>query len=453
MATLLTPAQITKLTLASYAANSQMVKLADWSYSDKFGNSDGQIGATLQIRRPVLATLVGNNMAYAAANASLTEYQQALVVDNTVTAALQFSEADMALRVEQFNQRYISKIATQMGAYTDSLIYDAISNAGKSTNSTAFTGTLPYSQTKVQVGAGWCVFGSGNSGTMAAPGSATSYDFLRCKKLLDDMNAPNNDRVAILTPLAAAQITNAQLTLFNAQSAISDAYESGVIGRFANIKFTESPNPAAHTNGLWAGSPVHTLIAGASTFSESTTISVTGLTLSTTVRAGDMFTIGTITAGAVTAGYARVNPYTKQPTGELVHFTVLSDVTATGTDTLTIAPAIITSGPEQNCVVVGSGSKAVTILGTAGATYQESVVFQKEAIACAAVKLVRPNGMDMSEVVRDPDSGINLRLVRQYDAIGAAPGASGLPSMITRLDTLLGFKILRGEWIIRFRCS
>jgi len=119
------------------------------------------------------------------------------------------------------------------------------------------------------------------------------------------------------------------------------------------------------------------------------------------------------------------------------------------------SPAIILSGPYQNAVITGttSATAAVTLQGAASATYQESVVFQRDAIAAAAPKLYVPKGHDFADYERDGESGIGMRVVRSYDSIGAAPGASGTPSLITRMDTVFGIKIVRPEWIVRIRTA
>lgn len=463
MATLLTPVDLTKLTLAASVNSLVLGGKIDWSYTDKFSESDNPIGASTNIRRPVLGTINFNNIAFTSGAGNITENFSTLIVNTTATAFMTFSECDAALRCapKDFMRRYGSRIGAQIGAQVDSKLFDAIVNAGANLGTTGFTGSgqpvLGSSavQSGAQTGAQWLVAGSGNSGTMASPGTLTSADLLLAKQYLDDSAAPDYDRYGILTPKASNQISNAQLTLFNAQTAIAAIYMKGRIGQFAGIEFAMSQSPVAHTNGAaWGSATISTTAIAAtnnSTWSETGSLTVNAFTAST-VNAGDMFTIGTAAAGVVW-----VNPLTKAPTTNLVQFTVVTAIgtAATTNQTVVASPAIILSGPYQNAVITGATSTtaAVTLQGAASATYQESVVFQRDAIAAAAPKLYVPKGHDFADYERDGESGIGMRVVRSYDSIGAAPGASGTPSLITRMDTVFGIKIVRPEWIVRIRTA
>jgi len=433
MATTLTSQTITNEALLQFENQLVVAKNADWSYSKEFDKTS-KIGQTKYIRRPVLAQVQINNLSYptAATAGAIAETQVALQVGSTLTVPMTFSDADMAFRIEDFSKRFIANVVEQMAATFDLAICDAVSNAGKNY----------FNQAAIQLGsgataaqysgvAGWAV---GNYGA-----AITSDTLLNAKQLLDDSACPKMERYGVLSPLAMRQIANAQITLYNSQQKIGAIYNTGEVTGFANIAWSESQSCTNHTNGAQAS-----LVIGAGTVVLTTGWAETGvLTVTATagaINAGDKFTV---------PGVYWVNPLTQVQTNNLVQFTATADC-AIGSTSIPVSPAPITGGAYKNCSTTPA-SKTAALVGSINTTGQESFVFGKKAIALAAPELETPAGKDRSSFVRSDDTGVAIRYIREYDSIGAAPGSSGAPGWICRLDLFFGGKIVRPEWVVIIR--
>lgn len=417
MATLLTSNIISKETLMQVENALILGKRVDSSYSDKFGKQDAQIGTSYDIRRPILSNVQVNNMAYVAANANVTETKVSIALGTTLTTPMSFSDTDLAFKIEKFSDRFVKPATTVIAARVDSFIADAAINAGL------------YGQS-VQTGAGWVV---GTYGT-----ALTTQTILTAKQLLLDAACPDDgDIYGILSPKANAELAAAQVTLFNAQKAISDIYSKGYIGEFAGVEFSTSQSLVAHTNGaqgtlaIGAGSAV--LTAGWAETGVFTVSTTTGI-----INAGDVFTV---------AGVYQVNPLTKAVTSNLAQFTAVTSA-AVGSTSVAVSPAPIIDGEYKN-ISTTVASKTATLVGATGATGLESLMFHKKAIAFASPELVLPkaSSFDMAEYVRSEEVEFGIRFLRGYDMVGA----SGAVGFVSRLDTIFGVKIVRPEWIVRIR--
>lgn len=417
MSTLLTSNIISKETLMQFENALIAANRVDWSYSEKFGKSDAQIGISYDIRRPILTSVSVNSLAYTSANSNVTETKVTLTIGTILSTFMQFSDTDLAFKVEKFSDRFIKNAAIVMASKMDSYIADAAINAGKAGQA-------------VQTGAGWVVGSYGNA--------ITTSTLLTAKQLLLDSGCPDDgDLYGVLTPKAMSEIAAAQITLFNAQAAISSIYKKGYIGEFAGISWASSQSLTTHTNGatsalaIGAGSAV--LTAG---WAETGVFTVTST--GAAIKAGDVFTV---------AGVYQVNPLTKSVTSNLQQFTVLEDYTS-GVTALTVSPAPITAGEYQN-VSTTVASKTASLVGSVNAAGQESLVFHKKAIAVASPELSIPkrSSYDMAEFVKSDETELGLRFLRSYDMLGVS-GAVGFTS---RLDTIFGVKIVNPSWIIRVR--
>jgi hypothetical protein len=129
--------------------------------------------------------------------------------------------------------------------------------------------------------------------------------------------------------------------------------------------------------------------------------------VSKTYKAGEVFTI---------TGVNAVNPRTKADLGYLKQFTILADATSDGSGnvTLSIAPAIISSGAFQNVSAAPADNAALTHLGALSTTFRPNAVFHKTAIKLVSAKLVRPFSGE-ADYATDPDTGITVRYWRYSD--------------------------------------
>jgi hypothetical protein len=127
---------------------------------------------------------------------------------------------------------------------------------------------------------------------------------------------------------------------------------------------------------------------------------------SAVVKVGDVFTIDSVYA---------VNPVTGATQSFLRQFVVIDGGTndGSGNATLTIAPAIITSGAYQTCSAVPSDGATITWKGTASTGYPQNVVFHPDAVTLAVVPLIKPEGA--VRVATQSYKGLSMRLIQGFD--------------------------------------
>lgn len=416
--TVLTSTIISKELLMQFENSLIVARKVDWQYNDKFATSENKIGAQYRVRIPVLFSVNRNNLAFSAQ--SVTEKYTQLTVSNSYTVPFTFSDADLALKIEDFSQRYVKQAVAVLAATFDFDIANTAVNSYAGTSVDGVTNATPNS-------AGWVV------GSYAT--ALTSDTILGAFQLLLDSGCPDDGEiVGVLSPRANRQLANAQLTLFNAQESISRIYTKGYIGDFSGIEFNVSQSMPTHVNGA-QGTLAVTSAAGNdyTSWAEQGTLTVTALTGA--VNAGDVF---------VSTVY-HVNPLTKAVTANYKQFTVVT-AAAIGATTVTVSPAPIISGPDQN-ISATIRSTTLTLVDATGAAGQESLIFHRAAIAAVSPKFEMPkkSSFDMAEEIDENE--LRVRFLRGYDMVGA----SGAVGFVSRLDSFLGFKTLRPEWIIRVR--
>ena len=107
---------------------------------------------------------------------------------------------------------------------------------------------------------------------------------------------------------------------------------------------------------------------------------------------------------------------------------------------MSIAPAIVTSGPQQNVNASPNGTTStLTFANTASVATGLSLAYAPDAFTFATADLIMPGGVDMaSRVVKD---GISMRAVRQYSISD--------DTMPIRIDVLWGCTALRPQLACR----
>jgi hypothetical protein len=405
---LLTSTKITKEALYQLTNNCLIASKCDWKYSEQFANGASQIGDKIFIRRPILPTITRGSMVW---TANLpTENSVALAIDENFLAPLSFSDVEKTLRIENFSKRFITPAVIGMASQIDSYVY------GKVMDSVANS----VGQYNVSI---------------------TSDTILEANEILTSYGCPDDDdRWGILTPKQNRSLANVQATLFNAQKEVSDIYRKGRIGYFAGIDFAVSNSSPVHTDGTWAGSPT---ISGGSTtavltsgWAETATLSVGGFSTGATINVGDVF--------AISGTYA-YNPLTRAQLPFLQQFVVLTAVGAatSAAQSLVVSPALISEGEYKNVAIEISGTTNLIKYSTSGTTGREGIIFHREAIAIASPKLHVPKTGFESDSMKDEDTNMNIRYMDGWDGVNSRS--------ITRLDTILGVKVLRQEHVCRLR--
>lgn len=388
--TIITPSIIAKVGLAQLENNLVMGKKVYRDYTREFV----KVGDTISVRRPVKFTAQDGAVAV---NQDVTEGKFSLSMDKRKHVSWSFSTQDLTLSIEEYNERYIKPAAIALANQID---YDLTGLYNKVWN--------------------WV-------GTPATP--VDSYaDFAKAPRRLDEGAVPQDNRHSVLSPADAWGLLGSQTSLYM-QDVAKGAYRNGELGMLAGISTAMDQNIRTHTNGAAAGGG---LVNGANqnvTYATSKdtntqTLITDDWTSSTTFKAGDVFTIADVYA---------VNPVSKQSTGVLQQFVIQNDITATGTDcTLTIAPAIITSGPYQTVDSVPANDAAITMMGTGSAQYAQNLVFHKNAFALVMADLEMPDGAVFK--ARESQNGFSMRVIKYYDG--------EMDEEKIRLDVLYGTKAI-----------
>lgn len=374
------PVMYTDETLRVLSNNIILGKKVSRKWQKEFGKDAMKIGDTINIRRPARFT-VSSGQAFSGQD--YTETSIPLVVNQQKHIDTSFTSADLTLKLQDFSDRVIKPGAIQLAQQID---IDGYINAKNTIgNLTGTAGTAPNNQ---------------------------SFLFDIGKKL-DDFSVPRDgSRYYALDQASNAAQVGSLTTLFNSQKAISSQYEDGMFIDGTNViglKIAMSQNVARQTVGPLGGTPV---INGASQglvsgWANTGSLITNGWTAAAALRlnAGDIFTA---------VGCFSVNPVTKQSTGQLMQFVVLSNTSsdASGNATISISPAIITAGPFQNVTASPTNGGAITVNGTAATSYVRNLAWHEDAFELAVVKMV-----DLAEFggwgsVRSQD-GFSLRVFRQ----------------------------------------
>ena len=356
-------------------------------------------GDTVSMRRPTDFTVRDGATA---SNQDVTEGKVALSVDKQKGIDFGFTSKELTLSIGELSERVIKPAMVQLANQIDRdlmALYQKVPN--------------------------W----------VGTPGQVVnSYtDFAKAPERLDEYAVPTSMRSAVLSPQDHWGLLGSQSSLY-IQDAAKGAYRNGSLGMIGGIDTYMAQNVPTHTVGVATGTPKvngadqNVTYASVADGDFTQSLVTDGWTNSTTgiVKAGDVFTI---------AGVYAVNPVTKAALPFLKQFTVIADANSgasTGPATLTIYPAIISSGAFQNVSAVPANDADIVVLGTGGSGYRQNLVFHKNAFALAMVPLISPPGA--VQVSRKSYKGTSVRLIPTYD------GTNDKSNF--RLDCLYGVKAI-----------
>ena len=386
--TLLTINMITAKALAILHQKCNIIGAVNRQYDDSFANTGAKIGSTLRIRLPVQYT-VSTTPALSLQNT--VENFVSLPITNQYHVDFSFSSAELTLSIDDFSARYIEPAIAVLAASIES----------------AFVNMM-WPTVWNQVG--------------TAGAAQTFKTVLQARKLLLDNLTPQSKQWLLrINTQDNVDMVDSLKGLFQQSTQIARQYTDGVMGLSAGFEWAENTHLTTQTRGAEAGY----LVSPASQTGNTLAV-ITGTGAG---NAGDVFTI---------AGVNRVHPETKINSGIPQQFT-LTAAYAGGAGNMSIAPAIVVSGPQQNV----SGSPAVnapiTFMGTASTATGLSLAFSPDAFTFATADLIMPGGVDMaSRVVKD---GISMRAVRQYSISD--------DTMPIRIDVLWGAAALRPQLAVR----
>jgi hypothetical protein len=395
---ILTIDMITRKALEILENNLVLTRNVNRQYDDSFAVEGAKIGSTLRIRLPDRA-LVTDGAALQVQDDN--EQFTTLSVANQKHIGVNFTSAELTMQLDDFADRVLKPRISQLASSIDADVANAFRTIG---NSVGTPGTTP----------------------------ATSLVLLQAQQKLNENAAVMSPRYATVNPAANAGLVEGMKGLFNPTDTISKQFKNGMMG--TGVLGFEEVNMSQSIKQFTTGSRTATggSLSAAVTAEGAATIAITGAGTSTTVRAGDVFTVADCFA---------VNPQTRESTGSLFQFVALADVTLSGAGAgnITVAPIFSAGNALATVDVLPQSGKAVVFVGAASSQYAQNLVYHKDAITFATADLLLPQGVDMA--ARAVHNGISLRVVRQYDI-----NNDRLPC---RIDVLYGFSTIRPQMACR----
>jgi len=402
--TLLTPTVIAREALMQLNNNMVAARTVYRDYSDEYTG----VGDTITVRRPVDFSVTDG----ATMNVQDVEEGSLTVsMDKQKHVAWKFSSKDLTLTIEEYSARYIRPAMIQLANQVDR---DLLSL---------------YTQVNNWVG---------------TPGSAiNSYaKFAEGPKRLDVLAVPEGERFAALSPGDYWALTGSQTALTSSDRLVETAYERAILGNVAGVELFKAQNVQSHVAGTRTNTTP--LVDGANQNVTYATAKATmtqnllvkGAGNAVTIREGDVFTID---------GVFDVNPVTKATLSHLKVFTVRAGITsaAGGGVTLSIYPAIITSGPYQTVSAAPANDAAITWAGTASGVTAQNMVYHRNAFALVTRPLIRPDGAAFSAT--ESADGMSVRIIKDYDMTNDVERI--------RLDILYGVKAIDARLAVRLSGS
>ncbi len=378
--TLLTPSIISKDSLTILANNLVMAGRVNRQFEDQLG---AKIGTQLTVRKPN-KFLVSEGAGLSVQD--VTEPSTSITVTNQSHVDFQFGTSALTLVIEEFRERYLKSAMEKLANRIDRGV---LANIPSIYNEVGSPGVTP---------------------------NAFSY-VANVAQRLDEEAAPQNERTLVLNPKAYWGICVGISTVY-VQSVAEPGFK-GFIPNIANFEIYLDQNVPTQQTGNYAGNP--TVTGSGQTGSTLVTGGWTG-NLATLLNVGDVFTIAAVNA---------VNPESLSSTGSLRNFVVTATASsgAGGASTISIYPAITTSGPYQTTDSSPIAGAAITVIsGASGSNLTKNIGFTRDCFGLVSVPLVMPEGVDFK--AQEVYKGISLRVIRAYDINNDV--------MPTRLDVLWG---------------
>lgn len=367
-------------------------------YDEQFARSGAKIGNIVNVRKPV-RYIVSTGRALQLQDA--TETSEAVALTTQAHVDFAFTSADLTLSVDMFSERFLKPA---IAAIANKIDYDGLTLYQDVYNTVGTPGTTPNAL----------------------------LTYLQAGVKLDHEATPRDGmRGLVIDPLAQATIVDALKGLFHASSEVSSQYKNGMMGMTAGFDWAMDQNVNMHTVGPLGGTP---LVNGASQTGASLITDAWTSAAANRLKKGDVFTIQDVYA---------VNPQSRQSTGQLRQFVVTADTDSDGSGNLTIpiSPSIVTSGAFQTVNAAPANNAPITVLGAANTVSPQGMAYHRDAFTLVCADLEMPSGVDMAARRSDPQLGISMRLVRQYDINGDL--------FPCRIDVLYGWKTIRPELACR----
>ena len=353
-------------------------------YHDEFGRPGEKIGQTLNVRKPQrYLGRTGSLFTPEALNNLVTP----VTINQQTGVDFQFSSFEKYLDLEAFSKQYLRPAAVRIANMLD---FSAAQYIAQYTwNSVGTWGTTPT-------------------------GSTGFHTYLQASQKLWENLADPEERCMVINAAGSTEITDQLKGQFNPQAQISNLFKGAMMGKdMGGMDWYQTQNLASITSGVRTGSPtVNTANqTGNGGNNGSMSLITNGWTATDdTVVVGQTFTI---------AGVYEVNSANYQATSVLQQFVVQEAATADGAGnmTLNVAPAITPSGQYQNVSAAPAAGAAMTFTDISNTASTQLLCFQKDAYTVVSVPGDVPGGTDMAYQETDPETGVTLRFIRDFDPV------------------------------------
>lgn len=403
--TILTPNIILREVYAIIHQKSNFIMRTNRQYDSRFAQTGAKIGQTLDIRLPPKYQVrTGNAM-----SAQNTVDRKVTLPLATIKGVdLTFGQEELTFSIDDFSQRILAPAVSQLTAAVED---DAITGLYKTVANYA-----------------------------GAVGSAVTYKSVQqVGQYMSEELAPLSGRSMVHSPQSRVDFSDAVKGLFQSSNNIEQQYTEGLMGRTAGFDHFENTLVPIHTPGTYGGTP---LVNGANqgnagignAYVATSSLVTKGWTATTTsLKQGDIITI---------AGVNAVHPESKKSIGRLRRFTVTADTVTdgSGNSTISVSPAIISGGAYQNVTNLPADNSPITVLGTSGTGYGQTLGFHTNAFAFVTADLEDPSQYG-AWGARETLDNLSIRIWRQGDIInGTFP---------CRLDIAYGYAAIYPEWACR----
>jgi P22 coat protein - gene protein 5 len=408
---LLTISKITNEALMVLENELTFTSEVDRNYDDQFAVVGGKIGNTVNVRRP--GRFIGTT-GPALNVEDFNETSVPVTLSTQFHVDTQFTTQDLALSLDMFSDRVLKPA---VAAIANKIDRDGLLLAKNSTANIVGTAGTP-------------------------PTGLITY--LTAGAYLDSEGAPRDGRRScIVEPFTSATIVDSLKGLFVPQEAIGEQYRKGLMGRDSGgMNWKLDQNVVSHQFGSFASAVLSCNVTTATGFLTSGWAQSSNITIAATSAASATFNQGDV---ITIAGVYAVNPQNRQPYGsnKLRNFVVNSPVTvsASGSATVNVSPAVITAGQFQNVSVTSTGSQSVTPFNNTGVVSPQNIIMHRNAFTLAVADLELPDGVHFAGRASDKEIGLSMRVVRQYTINN--------DSIPTRLDVLYGWAPLYPELACR----
>lgn len=384
----ITTDKVADYALMKFSESVTFLKGVNREYDDSFARKEAKIGDTLRVPVPQHGLVRKGRIANPA---PLQTIVRPVTVYGQRGIDIVFNSAEMALDIEELGRRYIDQQIADLVVSIEAEVLE-----------------MAIQATPNQTGPVTADFATAN---------ALFYANL-ARKLMEDNGAFKGAKEMLLSTSANLRFVDALKGLFNAQKELDVQYREGYMGRAAGFDWNNTTVMPKQQRGT--ANAAYTVTAGQS-----------GSTI--TVAAGT----GTILKGEIItlSGYNAAHPQTKADLGYPRQFVVTADY-AGGAGSVSIFPAIVLTGSEQN--VATSAASTVAVAGTSGTAYDVSLAYVKDCFTFGTVDLPEYPDRPCSRRVFD---GISMRVAQGSDIIN--------DQFIMRFDIMCAFGALRSEQACR----